>query len=101
MHVNDCVSYHRRFSSCIFDLREILIEFVNMEIEEARKVMSEESDVKRVVEIERLAGGGYRYFIETPFVFPKFVIGTTTSDLDVTTRRGFGEEWNARRNWDK
>jgi len=72
-------------------------------IGELRAVIEREEDVKRVVELEAIAGGRFRYMIETPFeTFPKFVIGTTDAEFaDVRLEHRCGAEWNAREIWER
>jgi hypothetical protein len=65
------------------------------------RLIAAEPDVQRVVRLARIAGGRFRYLIETPFAtFPKFVIGTTDAQLeDVRREVKCGAPWNAESIW--
>jgi hypothetical protein len=52
-------------------------------LEKLRAKIASEDDVKKVVRLEPLNNGRFRYLIETPFkTFPQGVIGTTDSEFD-------------------
>lgn len=67
-------------------------------IEDLRREIAGQADVRRVVELVPLAGGRFAYLIETPFeTFPKFVVGTTdATNEDVRIGLRCGAEWSAR-----
>lgn len=70
-------------------------------LEQLRKLIEQEEDVKRVIRLEP-HGDRFRYLIETPFeTFPKFVIGTTdATNEDVRIEHKCGLEATAQEAWD-
>ena len=73
------------------------------DMERLRALISNESDVKRIVELVPLADGRFGYLVETPFEsFPKFVVGTTDADNEeVCIGLRCGAEWSAREYFEK
>lgn len=58
-------------------------------------------DVRKVVKLVPLPSGRWRYLIETPFQFPKFVIATVDADANnVRVEVSCGAEWSALHHWD-
>jgi hypothetical protein len=70
-------------------------------IDKLRALIEAEPDVKRVLELQPLADGRYRYLIETPFeTFPRFVIGDCDASGNAVHHRvKCGREQSARDLW--
>jgi hypothetical protein len=70
-------------------------------LQNLRARIEQEADVKRLLKLEPLANGAFRYLIETPFeTFPKFVIGTTDAlNQSVRIEMRCGALWNAEEHW--
>jgi hypothetical protein len=69
-----------------------------------RDLIKREEDVFDVIALSRRCDGTWLYYIRTPFVsYPKFVIGETTAENEVTLPPLFrsGMQWSADAEWDR